>query len=82
MINKVKQATNTNRSASEAQNRKEELKVTRFFKKDQSSMLKTKIAKDANEGIKYLNKRKPLAPKDSDKDLLFPTSTDEQPQQQ
>ena len=56
--------------------------MTRFFKKDQSSMLKTKIAKDANEGIKYLNKRKPLAPKDSDKDLLFPTSTDEPAQQQ
>ena len=45
-------------------------------------MLKTKIAKDANEGIKYLNKRKPLAPKDSDKDLLFPTNTDEPAQQQ
>ena len=62
MISKAKQVTNTNRGASLAQNRKEQLKMSKFIKKDFSIVQSSsKIARDTEEAIKYLNKRQPLA---------------------
>lgn len=41
-----------------AQNRKESLKMSKFIKKDFSMMqASSKIARDTEEAIKYLNKR-------------------------
>ena len=57
MINKAKMATNTTRSASLAQSRKEQLKMSKFIKKDSSHFAESKIAKETAEAIKYMNKR-------------------------
>ena len=57
MINKAKQATNTNRGASLAQSRKEQLKMSKFMKKDSAQLKQSKIAKETEEALKYLNKR-------------------------
>lgn len=59
MISRAKKATNTNRSASLAQSRHEQLKMSKFFKKD-SNFQMSKIARETAEAIKYLNKRQPL----------------------
>lgn len=60
IIHNTKLATNTNRAASLAQNRKEQLKMSKFIKKDISLMNQSKIARDTDEAIKYLKKRQPL----------------------
>ena len=65
MINKAKQATNTDRLASLAQGRREQLKMSKFIKKDSSSFKTSKIAKETAEAIKYLNKRQPLTVQNS-----------------
>ena len=65
MINRAKQATDTNRTARMAQNRKEQLKMSKFIKKDSSHLKQSKIARETSEAIKYLNKRQPLAVQNS-----------------
>ena len=60
IIHNTKQATNTNRAARLAQNRKEQLKMSRFIKKDSSFINKSKIARETDEAVKYLKKRQPL----------------------
>ena len=44
----------------EAQNRKEELKMSKFIKKESSQLKQSKIARDTEEALKYLKKRQPL----------------------
>ena len=60
MINQAKQATDTDRAASLEQGRRDQLKITKFFKKDASNIKQTKIARESEEAIKYLHKRQPL----------------------
>ena len=64
MINKVKQASGATRGNTREQDRKAELKVSKFYKKDKQistvTFNKTKMAKDTAEAIKYSNIRKPL----------------------
>lgn len=44
MINQAKQATNTDKASSMEYGRREQLKVVKFFKKDQSNIKQSKIA--------------------------------------
>ena len=61
MISRAKKATNTNRSAANAQSRHETMQMSKLIKRDSSHFQTSKIAKETAEAIKYLNKRQPLA---------------------
>lgn len=73
IFDKVKLVTNTCITDVRDSTRRNELKVTKFFKKDDGSMNKTKIFKQAAEGMKYTSKRQPLATKRED-DQIFDLS--------
>ena len=85
IINKAKLASNTTRTASLAASRREELKMTKFMKKDSGHLGTSKIARESEEAIKYLSKRQPLTVTNSkgvDDDQLFslPGKKKKQPQ--
>ena len=74
MIRLAKKATNTDRAKSIASNRRDELKISKFFKTDPKNFKMSKIAREADEAMHYLDKRQPLVvqnTKDPDDDVLF-----------
>ena len=60
MISQAKRVTNTHRSYNIASNRRNELKISKFFKTDQNNFKMSKIARETDEAMHYLDKRLPL----------------------
>ena len=60
MVHQAKLATNTNRSHSLAASRRDELKQGKYFKTDSSRIKMTKIARQTDEAVRFLKKRKTL----------------------